>query len=62
MTEANETLEAKSACCGGPAPNEADACCVKDADAKASGEAGCECASAPEPVTPGATAASSCCG
>lgn len=32
-------------CCGGPAPAGADACCVKDADAKAAGEAGCGCAS-----------------
>jgi hypothetical protein len=42
-------------CCGGPAPAEADACCVKDADAKAAGLAGCGCGStetnAAEPVT-----------
>jgi glycine/D-amino acid oxidase-like deaminating enzyme len=62
MTEANETVEAQSACCGGPAPAEVDACCVKDADAKAAGEAGCGCASAPEPVTAGGPPASSCCG
>ena len=30
-------------CCGGPAPKETDACCVKDADAKAAGESGCGC-------------------
>lgn len=30
-------------CCGGPAPTGVDACCVKDADAKAAGEAGCGC-------------------
>ncbi len=30
-------------CCGGPAPNGVDACCAKDADAKAAGEAGCGC-------------------
>ena len=35
-------------CCGGPAPAGADACCVKDADAKAAGEAGCGCASDPQ--------------
>ena len=34
------------ACCGGPAPKEADACCVKDADAKAAGAAGCGCSTA----------------
>lgn len=29
-------------CCGGPA-EESDACCVKDAEAKKAGEAGCGC-------------------
>ncbi len=32
-------------CCGGPAPAEADACCVQDAAAKAAGQAGCGCGS-----------------
>ena len=32
-------------CCGGPAPVEANACCVADADAKAAGESGCGCGS-----------------
>ena len=31
-------------CCGGPAPKDAEACCVTDAEAKAAGEAGCGCA------------------
>jgi FAD dependent oxidoreductase len=30
-------------CCGGPAPAGVDACCVRDADAKTAGEAGCGC-------------------
>lgn len=30
-------------CCGGPAPMGVEACCVKDAAAKASGEEGCGC-------------------
>ncbi|RUY22869.1 flavoprotein [Mesorhizobium sp. M7A.F.Ca.US.001.04.1.1] len=30
-------------CCGGPAPVEANACCVADADAKAIGKSGCGC-------------------
>lgn len=34
-------------CCGGPAPKGVDACCVKDADAKANGEAGCGCGDVP---------------
>ena len=35
---------AASGCCGGPAPAEANACCVLDATAKAQGQAGCGCA------------------
>ncbi len=31
------------ACCGGPAPEEANACCVDDAVAKAEGKGGCGC-------------------
>jgi thioredoxin reductase len=30
-------------CCGGPAPAQADACCMADANAKATGKAGCGC-------------------
>ena len=37
-----ETASA-SACCGGPAPNDADACCVQDAEAKTAGASGCGC-------------------
>ena len=32
-----------SGCCGGPAPEGVEACCVQDADAKAAGEDGCGC-------------------
>jgi thioredoxin reductase len=39
-----------SACCGGPAPVEASACCAKDAEAKAHGESGCGCAKANDPA------------
>lgn len=40
-----------ASCCGGPAPAAVDACCADDAVAKASGEAGCGCASTTaEPV------------
>jgi catechol 2,3-dioxygenase-like lactoylglutathione lyase family enzyme len=35
-----------STCCGGPAPKEVDACCVKDADAKSAGASGCGCSTA----------------
>jgi len=34
-----------AACCGGPAPVEADACCVADATAKTEGKSGCGCGS-----------------
>jgi threonine dehydrogenase-like Zn-dependent dehydrogenase len=33
----------KTACCGGPAPAGVAACCVKDANAKAAGQADCGC-------------------
>ncbi|MEW9808738.1 NAD(P)-binding domain-containing protein [Mesorhizobium sp. ZMM04-5] len=33
-------------CCGGPAPTEADSCCLQDAFAKAEGRSGCGCGSA----------------
>ena len=37
-------VQARAAgCCGGPAPAATDACCVKDAQAKQAGEAGCGC-------------------
>lgn len=44
----SEEIQADSeseGCCGGPAPSGTDACCVKDADAKAAGEDGCGCGS-----------------
>jgi hypothetical protein len=34
---------AASGCCGGPAPESANACCVDDEAAKAAGKAGCGC-------------------
>jgi RNA polymerase sigma-70 factor, ECF subfamily len=35
--------DATTGCCGGPAPADPTACCVLDADVKASGGAGCGC-------------------
>lgn len=66
MSEVNAVAEQgePSACCGGPAPEEAaGACCVQDADAKAAGESGCGCG-VPKPAAKSApaAAASSCCG
>lgn len=37
-------------CCGGPAPANVDACCVRDAEAKAEGKSGCGCGSKPPVV------------
>jgi hypothetical protein len=37
---------ASAGCCGGPAPAEADACCVADVVAKTAGKAGCGCRAA----------------
>ncbi|HEY5964431.1 MAG TPA: NAD(P)-binding domain-containing protein [Xanthobacteraceae bacterium] len=53
-----ETKE--SGCCGGPAPAEADACCVDDAKAKAAGASGCGCSA--EPVAVKEKAKARCCG
>jgi hypothetical protein len=39
-----------AACCGGPAPAGADACCVQDAEVKSAGGAGCGCS--PKPPSP----------
>jgi thioredoxin reductase len=41
----DETGLSTSGCCGGPAPAGAQACCVKDAEAKAAGLEGCGCGS-----------------
>ena len=49
----NTTAVEGAGCCGGPAPVEADACCVADASAKAAGETGCGCG---EPVARSAVA------
>jgi thioredoxin reductase len=45
---ATENTGDAAGCCGGPAPDNPDACCVKDAEAKAAGKSGCGC-SGPEP-------------
>ncbi len=62
VAESGASGAAATGCCGGPAPAGADACCVKDADAKAAGLDGCGCgateASSPQP----AVAAGGCCG
>lgn len=48
-------------CCGGPAPQGTQACCVRDADVKAAGGAGCGCGTlVSTPATPGRVR-SGCC-
>lgn len=49
--------DTEDACCGGPAPDDEDSCCVDDVTAKAGGEPGCGCS---EPEEMGTTK-SSCC-
>jgi len=46
----------ESSCCGGPAPETIDACCVADAKAKASGRKGCGCGSDRSDPVPAGTA------
>jgi thioredoxin reductase len=52
---------ASAGCCGGPVPVQADACCAKDAEAKAHGESGCGCATTPAPAEPAPVAKAGCC-
>jgi hypothetical protein len=59
--------KSEAGCCGGPAPEEADACCVADADAKAAGEEGCGCSPSKPVIAKPATILApakrtSCCG
>jgi hypothetical protein len=53
---------AATGCCGGPAPAGADACCVKDADAKAAGLEGCGCGAAAVASAEPVAAGGGCCG
>lgn len=43
LTISAKKPEEASSCCGGPAPEGKDACCVLDAEAKDSGKEGCGC-------------------
>jgi hypothetical protein len=42
-TQNTPEQQASAGCCGGAAPEGADACCVLDAEVKAEGGAGCGC-------------------
>lgn len=62
MTEEKTNEVAVSACCGGPAPKPSEACCVKDADAKAEGKPGCGCGTTlVAEKAPAAVVAAACC-
>jgi thioredoxin reductase len=52
---------AEVGCCGGPAPAEADACCMADAEAKAAGEESCGCGPAVKASPVIVAKAKSCC-
>jgi thioredoxin reductase len=58
----SDAQAAATGCCGGPAPAGADACCVKDADAKAAGQDGCGCGTAEATSSEPVVAAGACCG
>lgn len=51
-----------SGCCGGPPKADASACCVKDEDVKAAGEAGCGCGSKPPAKRLAEPQPTACCG
>jgi thioredoxin reductase len=50
---------AGTGCCGGRASEGVDACCVRDAEAKAAGQSGCGCGS--KPATQAPVPAAACC-
>jgi thioredoxin reductase len=62
LADSGAQAAAASGCCGGPAPAGADACCVKDADAKAAGQDGCGCGATAVTSSEPAVAAGACCG
>ena len=39
----DQSIENENNCCGGPAPKEIGACCLKDAEEKQKGNIGCGC-------------------
>jgi thioredoxin reductase len=59
-TQSPSQAEVAQGCCGGAAPVDVDACCVRDAGAKAAGKPGCGCGPTPARVEPVRT--TSCCG
>jgi thioredoxin reductase len=62
LADSGVQTAAATGCCGGPAPAGADACCVKDADAKAAGLSGCGCGTAAVASAEPVAAGGACCG
>jgi thioredoxin reductase len=62
LADSGAQAAAATGCCGGPAPAGADACCVKDADAKAAGLDGCGCGATAVTSSEPVVAAGGCCG
>ena len=58
-TKDENVVQRGEGCCGGPAPEGVTACCAKDAEAKAIGEEGCGCGTAPVQAS---APPSACCG
>lgn len=54
-TETITTKTESAACCGGPAPTDASACCALDEEVKATGGAGCGCGAKTTAAAPSAT-------
>jgi hypothetical protein len=54
---ASQAQQAQTGCCGGAAPQGADACCALDAEIKSTGGSGCGCA----PRAAGARQKGGCC-
>ncbi|MGK2858001.1 MAG: hypothetical protein ACSLFQ_12430 [Thermoanaerobaculia bacterium] len=60
--EVNDAATTASACCGGPAKEDASACCVKDAEEKAKGADGCGCSVTKPSLRDPVPSQASCCG
>lgn len=61
LAETGVASDPAAGCCGGPVPANANACCVKDAEAKAVGLAGCGCGSTPAIPVNAIPSAAGCC-
>jgi hypothetical protein len=58
--DTHEGSVSRERCCGGPPADGADACCARDATAKAHGRTGCGCPGAAAPPVPERRPATCC--